>query len=60
MAERSDDGLEEVVLRVAVGRPPVEVSHLASLLREVVLQDFEGESGGLTPSASGNTRVEKS
>ena len=43
------------MFRVAVLGPPVEVAHLASLLREVVLQDFEGESGGLTPSASGST-----
>ena len=28
MAEQSDDGLEEVVLQVVVGRPLVEVSHL--------------------------------
>ena len=41
------------MLRIAVGGPPVEVAHLASLFREVVLQDFEGEPGGLIPSSSG-------
>ena len=42
------------MLRVAVFCPPVELANLAGLLREVVLQDFEGEPGGLTPSASVN------
>ena len=43
------------MLRIAVGGPPVEVAHLASLLREVVLQHLQGEPGGLIPSSSGNT-----
>ena len=43
------------MLRVAVFGPPVEVAHLASLFREVVLQDLQGEPGGLIPSSSGNT-----
>ena len=59
-AEGADDALEEVVLCVAALGPPVEVAHLAHrLLREVVLEHFEGEPGGLTPSASASARARK-
>ena len=51
MPERADDALEEVVLRVAVGRPAVEVAHLAALLREVVLEHLQRQTRRLTPQA---------